>query len=368
MFTGCSKLTGTIPSDLFEDANNLGIITLGFSGCEGLTGEIPEGLFKDCTNITTIWGCFTNCKGLTKISAGLFEKNTKINDFNYMFNKCSGITSIPEGLFKNCVNAKSFLLTFADTSITEIPSDIFDINNGKENAITSVAGAFEGTKIKEIPEGIFDLCTSIENFGVYGWGYAGIFQGCTLLEKVPNKLFYNNVNAKVFQNIFAECTSLKEIPEDLFNTDKEVIMRSAFSGCTSLEKIPGNIFKNMPNITDYFRTFYNCKNLIEVGKEFSISESANSMCDMFTYCENLNTFPDRIYIPESSTDISAMFYNCNKLVTTIILKSNKIENYSGAFYKLNSSAKINWSKPCTEEIVDQILDASLNKTIKGIEE
>lgn len=346
LFNNCNKITGKIPEDLFEGSGKLCYAVSVFYGCTGLTGNIPKYLLKDTTKIATLNGFFRHCSGITG--------------------------KIPEDLFKNCAKASNFSLIFKNTSITEIPADIFDINNGQPNGIKMVYGAFCGTLITQIPEGIFDLCVNIEKFGEItstGNAHDGVFQNCKLLEKVPEKLFYKNTKAVNFGCVFYGCSSLKEIPENIFNTSQpNVIMNGSFEYCSSLTKIPGKIFENVPNISDYKLLFGDCPNLIEIGKEFKISDSAINMYGTFRNCDKLSVFPDKIIIPENVNNIILLFNKCRELKTTILLKTNSAEHDWSTFLNVNSESRVNWSSPCTEEFVDTLLTTSGNTAIKGVQE
>ena len=359
MFLDCTKLTGSIPEDLFLYSPNISTFNQAFYGCTGLTGKIPEKLFEKNTKASSFTYTFTNCTGLTgEIPAKLFEKNTKANNFENIFSNCTGLTGeipaqlfennkeitsllrmfhhckgisgkIPEGLLSNCSKITDVSLLFADTSITEIPANLFDINNGQPNGIKSMTGVFENTQISTIPTGLFDLCTEVTSFGTTGWGYGGIFEDCTLLETIPDKLFYNNTKAKDYSRVFYGCTNLKEIPENTFNTTEEnVSMYYTFCGCKALTKIKGNISKNIPSIGNMSNTFSQCSNLTEIENGF--------------------------VIPESVTNMQATFGGCKNLAITITLKSNQATYNNNTFNALSKST-LNWAEPCTEEKVDEIL-------------
>lgn len=398
MFKECRKLTGSIPEDLFKECKNIEYSAFNcFQNCTGLTGGIPENLFSDCEKIKNVAGFFSGCTGLTgNIPANLFTNNSKLQITNsvfygctgltgeipkelftnnnqlksmeYTFSGCSGISGkIPEGLLKNCPNLTTVYLMFNGTSISEIPVNIFDTNGGKANSIKIIAGAFQGTKIKEIPEGLFDLCTNATNFG-NNYSYSGTFQDCTNLETIPDRLFYKNTKANSFANLFKGCKKLKDVPENMFNTQEPSEAASMFADCTSLKKVSGRILQGIPNMTNMEKMFINCSSLEEIGEEFTISSASRSIFGMFYGCNLLNVLPSRLIIPENVTNIEKAFERCEKISTTIVLKSTPTE-YKNAFSWISSTAKLNWSNPCTEQLVDVILKESFSATgIKGVEE
>lgn len=368
MFRHCSNLSGSIPENLFADTSKLEWFDCAFESCTGIAGEIPENLFADSPKARGLYRTFYGCTGLVgEIPSGLFKNNTKVTTVAEMFYNCTGISGkIPEGLFSNCPNITTFYLAFSGTSITEIPANLFDINNGQPNGITDLGGTFERTKITTVPGGLFDLCTSVQRFGPsYSYySYGGIFQGCTLLETIPANLFAKNTEVTTFIRAFSGCSSLKEIPENTFNTSQAVNMSLAFSGCSSLTKIGAGVFANMPNITAVEAIFQGCTELTEIEEGFYIPENATSICFIFYNCSKLTTIPDGLVIPETVTDIKSAFGKCTNLNATITLKSNQVKN-NGTFSGVNSNFRLNWAFPCTQEKVDEILAGRMD--IRGVD-
>ena len=395
MFYKCSNLTGSIPEDLFKNAEKIawGSFRYCFEGCSGLTGSIPENLFADSPNAEMFDYVFAGCTGLTgQIPSGLLKNNTKVTNVREMFRECTGISGkIPEGLFSNCPKITNLYRVFSGTSITEIPVNLFDINNGQPNGIKDLGGVFEKTKITTVPADLFDLCTSVEEFGT-SVSYGGIFQGCTLLEtipanlfakntevttfgnafngcsslkEIPDGLFYNNTKVTQFSGVFAACTSLKEIPENTFNTSESVSIGGAFSGCASLTRIGKGIFESMPNINAMNHLFNQCTSLTEVEGLY-IPDGITNIQNIFHGCKNLTTIPNNLVIPASVTNMAGAFYWCANLNATITLKSNQVTN-NKTFTRVNSNFRLNWASPCTEEMIDEILANAERMDIKGVD-
>ena len=113
-FKGCSKLTGTIPENLFANCPNAKYFNSTFQGCSGLTGTIPDGLFSNCLDIRNVEFIFCGCSKLTgTIPDGLFSNCSNITTFTYAFHSCKELTGIiPENLFLNCSSAEDFSYTF----------------------------------------------------------------------------------------------------------------------------------------------------------------------------------------------------------------------------------------------------------------
>jgi hypothetical protein len=109
-FSGCKKITGSIPENLFAGINGApaqNMFQSTFNGCTGLTGAIPGNLFAGIIGTTAdsmFYGTFSGCTGLTSISGALFSGISgapALNMFSSTFYSCTGLTNIPIGLFGN---------------------------------------------------------------------------------------------------------------------------------------------------------------------------------------------------------------------------------------------------------------------------
>jgi hypothetical protein len=76
-----------------------------FSGCSGLTGIIPSGLFAGISGAPAeemFHYTFSSCTGLTSIPAGLFGTFTGApagKMFRHTFSDCTGLTGIADGIW-----------------------------------------------------------------------------------------------------------------------------------------------------------------------------------------------------------------------------------------------------------------------------
>ena len=85
------------------------------------------------------------------------------------------------------------------------------------------------------------------------------------IEKIPEDLFKNCVNAKDFSGIFAGCEKLKEIPENLFKYNQQITeFNKTFAGCKELRSIPEGLFKYNVNVKTFNDTFAGCENLTSI--------------------------------------------------------------------------------------------------------
>ena len=342
-FKNCKNLTGSIPKDLFRGCINAKNFDGAFYGCSGLTGNIPEGLFDDCPNIENLGkgrnGTFYGCSGLTgEIPKGLFKNKPNLTYLSHTFSECSGlIGNIPEDLLENCPNIEIVEGIFSKCSnISGISKNLFNNNNGENNKITAMWGAFERcSSIKEIPEGLFDKCTEVKKFGVTGWGYGGIFEYCTTLTTIPENLFINCTKAEDFARAFCHCTNVVQIPENLFYTNSKngeevaisVSFRKSFSSCTNLQTVPENLFANCTNAKDFEYVFGGCSNLeIVPEKLFAECPNAQNFRWVFWQCKNLKEIPYNLFAncPEITSFASAFTY-CSSLTGTVPELWNKTD-------------------------------------------
>lgn len=66
VFSGCTGLNGTIPSNLFENNRKIIHFQNAFYGCKNLIGSAPA--LWELENISSKSGCFANCSKLNNYS------------------------------------------------------------------------------------------------------------------------------------------------------------------------------------------------------------------------------------------------------------------------------------------------------------
>ena len=170
-FFGCSRLTGSIPENLFAGIKGAPASYMfygTFSDCRGLTGSIPEKLFAGISGAPAsamFYGTFNGCRGLTgSIPENLFAGVSGApasSMFSSTFYGCSGLTgSIPENLFAGISGAPAyamFISTFSDcVGLTSIPENLFAGVSGAP-ASDMFRNTFYGCSglTGEIPLGLF---------------------------------------------------------------------------------------------------------------------------------------------------------------------------------------------------------------------
>ena len=131
------------------------------------------------------------------------------------FYGCINITSIPSSASLSAVGGYDGLneiISFSNfmngTSITSIPSDMFDFSPN----VTSFASAFALiSTITTIPTGLFDNVPLVTSF-------ASCFFACQALTTVPLTLFDQNVNVTSFSGTFRNSRAIVDVLQFTYNT------------------------------------------------------------------------------------------------------------------------------------------------------
>ena len=131
---------------------------------------------------------------------------------------------------------------------------------------------YKNPLFKEIPEWLFSKKITSEVMSKFvDVPYSN---GSSKIEKIPEDLFKNCVNAKDFSKIFSGCKKIKEIPENLFKHNINATKFTyAFAGCENLTNIPETI--------------------IEFAKK--VNDKGGNSNQMFAYCtsvSNYNSLPE----------------------------------------------------------------------------
>lgn len=126
-------------------------------------------------------------------------------------------------------------------------------------------GKFDG--FKYLKNGFYG-CINLTDIGHGSIIDAGItdlsqlFRDCSSLGTLPDEIFYNCVDVKIFNNAFASCTSLTKIPENLFDTNILALsFNGIFNSCNALTTVPQNLFRYNTIATDFCGAFDGCNKL-----------------------------------------------------------------------------------------------------------
>ncbi len=258
IFSGCTSLTGSIPSGLFASAVNTSLYYAGFNGCAGLTGSIPANLFLNNSKVTTYQSIFNGCKGLTgSIPGALFSYSPNVTNFSYAFTNCEKLSGlIPSNLFANNTLATHFTSTlFGCKGLTgSIPAALFTncpLGYDYYQTFYGCTG-LTGT----IPATLFTNQTQVN-------GFTGTFYGCKGLSgAIPENLFSKCTTAKYFNYTFINCTGLTSVSTKIFNNCQNVTgFRQTFDGCTNLGGTAPVIWQGRTNVEEYSYCFRGCTKL-----------------------------------------------------------------------------------------------------------
>ena len=267
-----------------KNMNGLNMMQQVFSGCDNLTeirnfNDISFNSLKDFKTI------FEYCGKLEKVdfSGWDFSNNTVLTGVGNIFKGLSGLTEIKLNNLKipNLTSIKD-IFGGLDKLDTIYMNGLFAPN------ITNVNNLFASkTKLKNLYFDNPTICSS------GAWSAAGMFSGCSALEKVTLE---NLVNSR--------CTSLN----------------SMFYNCTVLKEIEGMDEWTTTSVTDFSKMFYNCgANLTDESyviniSNFRFTESEDiDMSSMFNGCGATKiTFPNTNGV-KKATSIAGMFQNCKKL-------------------------------------------------------
>lgn len=172
--------------------------------------RFPDNFRGDLRNLNFL--C-TNLNKLTKISPDAFQYCKDAVQFVSTFHGCEKLIDVPSDLFKGCTEVKSFLGTFVETGLKQIPENLFsDCIN-----VTNFNTAFcQCQDLESIPGKLFSNCLKVKSF-------CFTFSSCSKLTSIPSELFKNNVEAVAFIYTFNCDTNLTNIPLDLFKKNRNAI-------------------------------------------------------------------------------------------------------------------------------------------------
>ena len=178
MFTGCSKLVGTVSSTFLENQTQATDLSQMFYAT-GVTG-IGAGLLDDCVNATSVANMFRASK-ITNIPENLFAYCPKITAYNLCFYACTALTSLPASMFPATVTAVTINLQTMFTGCTNIASSIpATFFNSLANKVSSVYGLFQN-------------CTQLDgnHYAFESWTTqptlkTACYRGCTALDDIAS--------------------------------------------------------------------------------------------------------------------------------------------------------------------------------------
>jgi hypothetical protein len=231
-----------------NDSNRFHTYTSGGTYTVSIIGSLP-GFRVDNDAYKTLY------------SAILDWGNVGLRSLN--FYGCVNITSIPNAT-SGLGRVTQWNNTFRGTSITSIPSGLFDFSTSAYEFVDT----FSFTKITSVPNNLFDVCTGTSSF-------SSTFNACTSLVSVPNELFRYNTNVINFSSTFRNNRALTNIPTFQYNQNVSIFlnifnMSSTNNGSSSWgnveelwnrvpEPLGTNAFNNCTGVTNYAAIPFNWK-------------------------------------------------------------------------------------------------------------
>ena len=161
----------SLVSSLFAHNTHLVALSGTFAGLSSLQ-EVPESLFFPLIYARTFAGVFA-LSGLSRVSRQLFTANLQAEDFSEAFLGCKNLTDIPAELFSTNTHARVFDRTFAESSLSRLPTGLF--TNVAKRA--SFIETFARTQIRFVPQ---QLMSGLDPLNV-----DGMFEPAQKLEHDP---------------------------------------------------------------------------------------------------------------------------------------------------------------------------------------
>jgi len=202
------------------------------------------------------------------------------------------------------IGITTFKEFFSDCeSLEKLPEGLFSNNI---NATDFYKCFYRCNSLTEIPDGLFDFNVNATNF-------EACFNTCSNIKKIPKGLFDNNENVVSFSECFYGCRNLEKIPDGLFNNNTNVTTFSyCFAYCSSLSEIPAGLFNNNVNVIDFSSCFRSCSNIEKIpDRLFDNNINATTFSYCFSSCSSLTEIPDGLFDNNvNAVDFSSCFRNC----------------------------------------------------------
>lgn len=298
LFSGCSKMEGTIAETIFQGLDKLNNVAYFYSGTK-ISGEIPPKIFD--------------------IKSG--QKNS-LTDVSYFLNGTKVTGKIPENLFTYC-NLSNVQYFFCNTQVEgKIPENLF---KGNDN-ITNMSYLFYGCnklgtglaagETCTIPKKLFENKSRLQRTdymfynctGITGGIEVGTFDKCTTLANI-DAMFYN-------------CTGLTgQLPIRISTWTKEPdpnfpdLFPDIYIDVEHVEQY--GIFDNC-KLTNASKVFYNCSNMVSTIPPTLLMGATNSLTSvsqLFCYCYKITgEVPKELFQNcKELKDVSQCFAYCRTL-------------------------------------------------------
>ena len=303
MFYGCRMLT-TMPNFDTSKVTNMSSM---FSYCANLI-TIPN---FDTSNVISMSSMFNFCRNLS---------NQSIDNIAY---------SLP--LYKNIINGNPSINQYLDLTNTQINNMSINAKQAAEDKgwmvspqiridYTYLNGVNGVNKIYNI-----DTMTGQEQYQ----NLRNVLANTAFYQNISDIALYASDNSiSNMSMLFYNIRTVKNIDIQI-NTLNVTNMFRMFTFCQNLINIPNFNTSNVINMTNMF---YSCISLTNIPN-FDTSNVTN-MSNMFGWCSNLTNIPN--FNTSKVTSMYYMFQDCNNLTNISSFDTSNVTNMYGMFYDCNS--------------------------------
>ena len=253
LFTGCTTIrnAGRSFGSSLADTSSVNAIGGVFAGTS--ITNVPQGIFDSLANATTTQGMFQGCA--TAVFPSEIDQINQTAKYTFL-NAFTSVTNISQ-MFAGC---SELILPISDdfipTSVTQMNGtfaysgipNVVSLKNIK--GLVNAIGAFANTGITEYPTDIFDTLSNLKDVSYF-------FEGCINLNvPISDSLFKDCSALQKTSYMFSHCENLGDgaststLPEGLFKNNLELENAShMFQYCYSMHGIIPKLFKNSVSYT-----------------------------------------------------------------------------------------------------------------------
>ena len=349
MFEGCSALrecyyykgnltearNNSVSSDLLT--NNILVTSVEsiFSGCSRLEGHIPGDIFDSCkNNITTAKAAFKNCTTLsganldsaegerTDISENWFKGAKLLANVSEFIMGCSGLSGdIPASLFEGCEKL-AYVNNFMQGCVGvegSIPVELFD---SCRSTLTDVSHFFNGCTglTGKIPVGEYETIQGIISYDLVSSSEEGAMRVVSTIDDPFKEVAYSDV------------VNLSPNLATIINASGNYFVKPVIGDITKVHKL--GLLSDCINLVSASKMFNDCRGLTGgIPHDLFLTSSHNSkytkltdISGMFTTCWGLND----VYTEEQT----GIKYICSP---QFLDKCPALTNISSLFYYLGNT-------------------------------
>ena len=153
--------------------------------------------------------------------------------------------------------------------------------------------------------------------------------------------------------LFYDCRNILKIDLSSFNTKNVTNMSYMFYGCSNLTNIDLSSF-DTKNVINMSNMFSGCSNLTNIDLSSFDTKNVTNMSSMFKDCSNLENINPYTFDTKNIYDMSYMFAFCSKLTYINLIKfdTKKVTNMSYMFKDCYNLENINLSNFDTKNVTN----------------